>query len=36
VEIEGLAEVNGYIDEVMDVSTEAVNETLTPSGQFSA
>jgi hypothetical protein len=35
VEIDGLAAVNGYIDEVVDVSTEAVNETLTPGGQFS-
>jgi hypothetical protein len=34
-EIEGLAEVNGYIDEVVDVNTEAVNETLTLVGQFS-
>jgi hypothetical protein len=35
VEIEGLAEVSGYIDEVVDVNTEAVNETLTPGGLFS-
>jgi hypothetical protein len=34
VEVEGLAEVNGYIDEVIDVSAEAVNETLTPGGMF--
>jgi hypothetical protein len=34
VEIEGLADVNGYIDEVIDVSTEAINETLTPGGMF--
>jgi hypothetical protein len=30
-----LAEVNGYIDEVADVSAEAVNETLTAGGLFS-
>ncbi|MDR2797632.1 MAG: DUF4469 domain-containing protein [Treponema sp.] len=35
VEVEGLAEVTGYIDEVVDVSTEAVNETLTTGGMFS-
>jgi hypothetical protein len=35
VEIEGLANVNGYIDEFIDVSSEAVNETLTPGGMFS-
>jgi hypothetical protein len=34
VEVEGLADVSGYIDEFIDVSTEAVNETLTPGGQF--
>jgi hypothetical protein len=34
VEVEGLADVTGYIDELIDVSTEAVNETLTPGGQF--
>jgi hypothetical protein len=32
--VEGLAPVQGYIDEVTDVETEAVNETLTPGGQF--
>ncbi|MDR2807954.1 MAG: DUF4469 domain-containing protein [Spirochaetaceae bacterium] len=35
VEVEGLADVQGYIDEFVDVSTEAVNETLTPNGLFS-
>jgi hypothetical protein len=35
VEVEGLADVSGYIDEFVDVTTEAVNETLTPGGQFS-
>jgi hypothetical protein len=35
VEVEGLADVNGYIDEFIDVNTEAVNETLTPGGEFS-
>jgi hypothetical protein len=34
VDVQGLAEVNGYIDEFIDVSTEAVNETLTPGGMF--
>jgi hypothetical protein len=35
VEVEGLADVNGYIDEFVDISTQSVNETLTPGGQFS-
>ncbi|MDR2796318.1 MAG: DUF4469 domain-containing protein [Spirochaetaceae bacterium] len=35
VEIEGLADSSGYIDEFIDINTEAVNETLTPGGQFS-
>jgi hypothetical protein len=35
VEVEGLADVSGYIDEFIDVTTEAVNEPLTPGGQFS-
>jgi hypothetical protein len=35
VDVEGLADVSGYIDEFIDVTTEAVNETLTPGGQFS-
>ncbi|MDR0412002.1 MAG: DUF4469 domain-containing protein [Treponema sp.] len=35
VEVEGLADVTGYIDEFIDISTEAVNETLTPGGMFS-
>jgi hypothetical protein len=34
VEVEGLAAVNGYIDEFIDVSSEAINETLTPGGMF--
>jgi hypothetical protein len=28
--VEGLADVAGYLDEFIDVTTEAVNETLTP------
>jgi hypothetical protein len=35
VDVEGLANVQGYIDEFIDVSTEAVNETATPGGMFS-
>jgi hypothetical protein len=35
VEIEGLADVSGYIDEFVDVDTGAVNEAATPGGQFS-
>ncbi|MDR2193216.1 MAG: DUF4469 domain-containing protein, partial [Treponema sp.] len=35
VEVEGLADVQGYIDECIDVTTESVNETLTPGGMFS-
>ncbi|MDR2807504.1 MAG: DUF4469 domain-containing protein, partial [Spirochaetaceae bacterium] len=35
VEVERLADVQGYIDEFVDVSTEAINETLTPNGLFS-
>jgi hypothetical protein len=35
VEVEGLANVQGYIDEFLDVTTESINETLTPKGQFS-
>ena len=34
VEVEGLADVNGYIDEFIDINTEAVNETLSPGGMF--
>ncbi|MDR2446354.1 MAG: hypothetical protein LBD58_03540 [Treponema sp.] len=30
VEVEGVANAQGYIDEFVDVSAEAVNETLTP------
>jgi hypothetical protein len=32
--IEGVAAVQGFIDEVIDVDPGAVNETLTPGGQF--
>ncbi|MDR2782288.1 MAG: hypothetical protein LBB48_00320 [Treponema sp.] len=32
--VEGEAGVSGYIDEFADVSTEAVNEALTPGGLF--
>jgi hypothetical protein len=32
--IEGVAETAGFIAEVTDVTTEAVNETLTPGGMF--
>jgi hypothetical protein len=35
VEVEGLADVQGYIDEFIDVTTKSVDETLTPGGQFS-
>jgi hypothetical protein len=35
VEVEGLADSSGYIDEFTDISAEAVNETLTPGGMFS-
>jgi hypothetical protein len=35
VEVEGLADAGGYIDEFVDVSSDAVNETLTPGGMFS-
>jgi hypothetical protein len=35
VEVEGLADVQGYIDEFIDVSTEFVNDTLSPGGMFS-
>jgi hypothetical protein len=34
VEVDGLADVQGYIDEVVDVTGDAVNETLTPGGEF--
>jgi hypothetical protein len=34
VEVQGLANVQGYIDQITDVSTEAVNEVLTPGGMF--
>jgi hypothetical protein len=32
--IEGVAETAGFIAEITDVTTEAVNETLTPGGMF--
>ncbi|MDR1073426.1 MAG: DUF4469 domain-containing protein [Treponema sp.] len=35
VDIEGLADSSGYIDEFIDIATESVNEILTPGGQFS-
>jgi hypothetical protein len=35
VEIEGLADSSGYIYEFIDLTTGAVNETLTPGGMFS-
>ncbi|MDR1218959.1 MAG: DUF4469 domain-containing protein [Treponema sp.] len=35
VEIEGLADIAGYIDECVDTDTGAINETLTPGGMFS-
>jgi hypothetical protein len=35
VEIEGLADTQGYIDEFIDITTGALNETATPGGQFS-
>ncbi|MDR0563272.1 MAG: DUF4469 domain-containing protein, partial [Spirochaetaceae bacterium] len=33
--IEGVADTGGFIAEVVDVTTEAVNESLTPGGMFS-
>jgi hypothetical protein len=35
IEVEGLAEVSGYIDEFVDISTGAVNETAISGGLFS-
>jgi hypothetical protein len=35
IEVEGLADTGGYIDEFLDVETEAIDESLTPGGQFS-
>jgi hypothetical protein len=35
VEVEGLADSSGYIDEFIDITTGAVNELLTPGGMFS-
>ncbi|MDR2782228.1 MAG: DUF4469 domain-containing protein [Treponema sp.] len=34
VEVEGIADAQGYIDEFMDVSTESMNETTASGGQF--
>jgi hypothetical protein len=34
VEVEGLADVAGYIEEFIDIATGAVNETLSPGGMF--
>jgi len=34
VTIEGVADVNGYIDEFLDVEAEAINTTWTPGDQF--
>jgi hypothetical protein len=35
VEVEGVADVACYVDEFIDISSGAENETLTPGGQFS-
>jgi hypothetical protein len=35
VEVEGLADVTGYINEVTDITAESVNDTLTSGGMFS-
>ncbi|MDR2783467.1 MAG: DUF4469 domain-containing protein [Treponema sp.] len=34
VEVEGVADVTGYIDEFTDITTESVNDALTPGGIF--
>jgi hypothetical protein len=34
IEVDGIADGSGYIDEVADVATESVNEMLTPGGIF--
>jgi hypothetical protein len=34
VEVEGIVNAQGYIDEFVDINTEAVNEALTPGGMF--
>jgi hypothetical protein len=34
IEVDGLADVQGYIDEFIDVTTESANEALTPGGMF--
>jgi len=34
IEVEGVADTMGYIDEFTDIETESVNETATPGGQF--
>jgi hypothetical protein len=35
VEVDGLADVTGYIDEFTDITTESVNDALSPGGMFS-
>ncbi|MDR1218401.1 MAG: DUF4469 domain-containing protein [Treponema sp.] len=35
VDVEGLADVSGYIDEFVDISSGAANDVLTPGGLFS-
>ncbi|MDR2633004.1 MAG: DUF4469 domain-containing protein [Treponema sp.] len=35
VEVEGLAQVSGYIAEFLDINTESVNDRLSPGGLFS-
>jgi hypothetical protein len=35
VDVEGLADVQGYIDVFTDITTDSVNEALTPGGMFS-
>jgi len=34
IEVEGVADTMGFIDEFTDIETESVNETATPGGQF--
>jgi hypothetical protein len=34
VEVAGLVDSSGYINEFIDITTEAVNETLTHGGMF--
>jgi hypothetical protein len=35
IDVEGLADITGYIDLFIDITTESANETLTSGGQFS-